>query len=428
MNKVLLISFYYPPLADVGARRIARFATYLPSYDWEPHVLTVKNPDQTYCTIGNEVQPSNIGVTRVFSPLNTYSLIGKLNAALYRIEDRLLLSRHSTALQHSLSIPDSVPGWLPMAYLFGKRLIRNKRFDLIFASIKPLGAAILAYILSKSSSIPFIVDARDPISCKALKGRSPVSFQDRFTLKWEQRIVEKCAKYLLTTKTTERVYKHLYPQFSRKFNTIYNGFDPVNSIVKAQLLFPNKFVTIYIGNFYTAELDPSPFFQAIKSLLDEDKDFGSNFIFLYLGKSDYYLEELVRRYRLQGIVELMGLKTRDETIAYVRSSDLFFVRTQFPTNISAKLFDGLAIDIPILSTHTHPEVEWLIRKYAADYSIIYGESVTELKAVLKMHYRRGKSPGLRPFNKRFISEFSPQILTSQLCSVFENVTLYPVCQ
>ena len=40
-RKVLIISYVWPPAEGVGMLRASRFAKYLPSYGWEPLVLTV---------------------------------------------------------------------------------------------------------------------------------------------------------------------------------------------------------------------------------------------------------------------------------------------------------------------------------------------------------------------------------------------------
>ena len=44
MKKVLFITYYFPPLPDIGAQRPYRLVKYLPKYGWEPIVLTAKLP------------------------------------------------------------------------------------------------------------------------------------------------------------------------------------------------------------------------------------------------------------------------------------------------------------------------------------------------------------------------------------------------
>lgn len=41
MNRVLIITYYWPPSGGAGVQRWLKFAGYLPSYGWEPVILTV---------------------------------------------------------------------------------------------------------------------------------------------------------------------------------------------------------------------------------------------------------------------------------------------------------------------------------------------------------------------------------------------------
>ena len=57
-----MISYYYPPLADVGALRALGFSLHLPSFGWEPYVLSIKNPDLSLCSIGDKEIPKNVKI------------------------------------------------------------------------------------------------------------------------------------------------------------------------------------------------------------------------------------------------------------------------------------------------------------------------------------------------------------------------------
>src|SRR3990170_8293534 len=43
MKKVLIVSYYFPPLGGAGVQRVLKFVKYLPQLGWEPVILTVKN-------------------------------------------------------------------------------------------------------------------------------------------------------------------------------------------------------------------------------------------------------------------------------------------------------------------------------------------------------------------------------------------------
>ena len=45
LNKVLIITYYWPPSAGSGVQRWLKFAKYLPEFGWHPYIYTPENPD-----------------------------------------------------------------------------------------------------------------------------------------------------------------------------------------------------------------------------------------------------------------------------------------------------------------------------------------------------------------------------------------------
>ena len=78
-KRVLIISYHYPPLADVGGQRALAFSKYITEFGWEPYVLSVKNPDKTWSIKGNEKPPEMVKVFYTLSILNFSRIIGKMN-------------------------------------------------------------------------------------------------------------------------------------------------------------------------------------------------------------------------------------------------------------------------------------------------------------------------------------------------------------
>ncbi len=41
MQKVLIITYHWPPAGGPGVQRVLKFAKYLPAFGWTPLILTV---------------------------------------------------------------------------------------------------------------------------------------------------------------------------------------------------------------------------------------------------------------------------------------------------------------------------------------------------------------------------------------------------
>jgi hypothetical protein len=95
MNKnILMLCYYFPPLADVGAKRSVAFSKYLKKHGWNPHVLSVKNPDKYTCSIGNEKPPAGVATEYSFSVINPYIFVARFYAALSSEDKRELNKRY----------------------------------------------------------------------------------------------------------------------------------------------------------------------------------------------------------------------------------------------------------------------------------------------------------------------------------------------
>ena len=63
MNKVLIITYYWPPSGGAGVQRWLKFSKYLSDYGWEPVILTVNPeyasyPQKDNNSLMEEVSPS----------------------------------------------------------------------------------------------------------------------------------------------------------------------------------------------------------------------------------------------------------------------------------------------------------------------------------------------------------------------------------
>ena len=57
---ILMVCYYYPPVTDVGSKRSVAFSKYFKKNGWSPSVLSVKNPDRYYCSVGHDVPPDGV--------------------------------------------------------------------------------------------------------------------------------------------------------------------------------------------------------------------------------------------------------------------------------------------------------------------------------------------------------------------------------
>ena len=101
MKKVLVVSYYYPPIGGVGMVRTLKFTRYLPESGWFPHVLTVKNRDRFYTSLGYDGIPEQVAVHRSWNILNNLSVV---EGGLRRLK-----------ITSQVLVPDAYCGWIPLS-------------------------------------------------------------------------------------------------------------------------------------------------------------------------------------------------------------------------------------------------------------------------------------------------------------------------
>ena len=65
-GKVLIITYYWPPGSGAGVQRWLKFSKYLPSFGWEPIILTVDPFYATYAATDNSLEEEISPDTKIF--------------------------------------------------------------------------------------------------------------------------------------------------------------------------------------------------------------------------------------------------------------------------------------------------------------------------------------------------------------------------
>jgi hypothetical protein len=165
-NKVLILSYKFPPINSPGIYRILGFIRHLPEYNFEPSIVTAKNTYGNVKDIGllKEV-PKEIIVYRTFS-----FEIERIKEKLYHVlfeknndrksdnmdsSEKKINSENKTNIFFSFwrslfelfFIPDTRTGWFPTAFSRSLMLCLTRQVDLIFTSSPPDSLHLAGFLL-----------------------------------------------------------------------------------------------------------------------------------------------------------------------------------------------------------------------------------------------------------------------------------------
>ncbi len=420
MFKVLVISYYFPPMGLSGVQRVLKFVKYMRGNNWEPTVITTGSTGYFAHdpVLFKEAEKLNLRVirTEAFDPL---SIMAKYKTIrMPREFIRKFLSRVSK----TFFIPDNKIHWSNKAYKVASDLMSKEKFDIIFVSIPPFSTFSIAAKLSQKFDVSLFVDYRDLWTNNQF-AFNPTPYHTYKHKKLEYKALKVADKIIAVNR---RIKESLLSTF--KFLTfedvviIPHGYDLEDietAVVEPKL--NSKMRLTYSGMFYEF-ITPKYFLQAFKQLTIERPDIAENIELHFIGYLRKENQKLVKKLGLIPYVKDHGYLDHSSTITKLLSSDvLWFMlgKSKSADSVSpGKMFEYFGTKKPILACVPEGIAKVASQEYGASY-VTEPDNVEEIKnALIKIHndYRDKKLP--QP-NDEYVNKHRKDIQTEQLTKLFQ---------
>jgi glycosyltransferase involved in cell wall biosynthesis len=421
MNKnVLMLCYYYPPLTDVGSKRSVAFSKYLRKHGWNPHVLSVKNPDRGWCSVGNDAPPEGVHTEYSYSIVNLSKAVGKANGALQRLSRIFKRELTRNYVYEVLCIPDRFWGWIPLTLAKALRLIRRNDIGVIYASCSPWSSAVIGALLKKMTGRPLVLDYRDPYGLEETSSILKASKFRRIVLRSiDAKVLRHADIFIVNNEDTKKAYVRQYPWVENKIFAIHNGFDPDYLVRKVKRKY-QKFTVVYTGEFYFYASKSRIFFEALALLKSRGKIHKDNFQFLFHGDGDGEIARIAADCKIEDLVSAHGRVPYRQALEALSSSHLQLLRIVKPM-ISTKLFEGIPLNVPFLATIPSGEVEEIIRTYSPSSYVVTEESAGKVaEAILDAMAKYENNEIQDNHVGAFLERFSRENLTLRLIDIMEK--------
>ncbi len=364
MKRVLIITYYWPPMGGGGVQRWLKFVKYLRSFGWEPVVFTTEGGNVSIRdeSLFKDV-PNDIRVIRhpILEPYGIYNrLMGKgkdegFHAGFVETEKESgepLMKRFSMWVRGTLFIPDAKMFWIRPAARRIRRLIKEEEegFDAVVSTGPPHTTHLIAERALRSSRIPWLADFRDPWT--------EIDFFHHLPMpKWAKRRHQKLEKRVLTN--ADRVVtvswtwgRDLERIGGREVDVVPNGFDEEDLRGEKPPL-SSRFTLTHAGAF-NKDRDPALLWDALGELANEEEGFRESLLIRLIGPVDHSIVEGIRVNGLAPNLELIHQLSHEEVIPYLRSSWVLLLPLNNTPNIGGiipgKLYEYLGAERPILCT------------------------------------------------------------------------------
>lgn len=418
-QKVLIITYYWPPAGGSGVQRWLKFVKYLPTFGWKPYVFTPENP--SYPVIDESLikdVPPEAEVVRypIWEPYDAFLKLssifdGKRRAtakgtAMVTGKRKTVFQSASTWIRANLLVPDPRLFWVKPSAIYLHDFIRKNNITRIITTGPPHSVHLIGYDLKmKNPGITWFADFRDPWSQWGFLDSLGVGYRARIAhQKAEQKVLQRCDRILTITPFYQRQFAALS---GREVTLLTNGYDP-DDFIHLQSTRTDKFVIRHVGTI-NEKCDPRPFINAVATLVRMDTVFRSDLKLDFVGDVHPQFKAFV-----QDISELQTIVTFSSPVPhnllidlYGTSSVLLLVLTGYKDAegyMPGKLFEYIATGLPILGVGPEDgDAAALLRESMTGEMIDGSKTEAIMTALLCAHndWKQNRTAVPRPKDDRY---------------------------
>ncbi len=408
-KSILLVTFHFPPDAEVGAKRMARLANFLKNDGWDVGVLTVK--ERFYPQRDDSIVVDGVSVYRTHMIESARFLIEKIKRVFRRSRNgsggegglnggggeggpggasRREKNERSAAAGNKrragvfswlerliislIWCPDDSQGWIPFAFL--KCLSLSRKYDIIYSSC-PVFSANLVPLLTSCfrGRFRWVAEFRDPWTTQRKPDFATTGFTNWLERRWETGVMKRSSKIVVVNDAIGRDFIEQYPYVRDKVSVYYNGYDEdvlssMQSDGSAER--SGKITILHAGSFYHGR-DPKLILEPLAALVDNGTVRKDEVEARFLGDSEYEgmdLLDLAKELRIDDIVVSLGQLPYRRCLEEIQRADILLLfNIDQPLQIPAKVFEYCAFRKRILSISTGGITDELIERMGIGISV-----------------------------------------------------------
>ncbi len=438
MKNFLMISPFFVPSREVGAKRTLCFARHLPNLGWKPAVIAL--PEDVVRDPNLESLMPDLPYFRTYrsGPISWFedhvlsSLSGSSNYAANvtrhtntnsdEFRSRNPISKFFREVQ---DLPfDRYTKYLPSVFLGALSFLKKNSCQAIYATGGPFSSFILATALSKATGLPLVLDLRDPYTIDPIYKKRWTAFGNRIAKAKEAWFFSTAKKVILNTESSMNAYVKAYENLlpPTHFAFIRNHFDP--DLYDPLPPAPSKdsqFKIVFFGHL-TPIRDSCLFLEAMRKFIDDEELSPEEIRFVTLGERTGADKEKIDTLELDTYIEEKPWVSFTKSRQLLGSCDLLLDLTseQHHLRISGKFYDYLAAQRPILTISSNPELLSIYKE--TNVGQIVPNEVPVIYEALSRAYKDRKA-GL-PFspNKAAVAAFEAKPASQKLAKILDEVT------
>ena len=357
MKKVLIISYYWPPNSGSGVQRWLKFSKFLKKNNWDPIIVTPKNPYSELFDekLSEEIENINVLKFPIWEP---YSLKDKIFGKSKKPQNSGLVSKDKSLKDFCLNwirgnffVPDPKKYWVKPTTDHLIKYIEENKINHIISTGPPHSMHLIGLGVKKRfNHIKWIADFRDPWSKLDLLDDFYLTKRTRFKhIQLEKQVLENSDLVLTVSEKWATDFKNLG---SSNVKIIKNGYDK-QDFIDFTISKSEKFVIGHYGILNHLR-NPIELWKSLNELCKSETEFNNRLEIHLSGNIDPKVIDSINSYEhLKDKLQLLGfLNHKDVIKAYSKTSLLLLLLFNSESgkgNYPGKLFEYLATKLPILA-------------------------------------------------------------------------------
>lgn len=432
--KILIVSYYFPPLNSIASFRPFSWAQ---SWSLSGHSVTVLTIEKCHSFGGSqyagnaqfdvyEVKKPKLSnlmrpeVARAADDHNSLPKSPSMKRVLRVILNPIIRFLSSRGINQSCRFPDVDDYWIKGALDWAKK---NGPWTTAVCTVGPYSTLYIGYKLKQLKLISTLVaDYRDLwTNNRHYKGLFPFSLIENYM---EKKMLKAVDSLVTVSDGFSNKLVNKYHFLRNVICTIRNGYDSFLNQENTQSFShtsKTKIRIIYTGSIYYPIQDPIILFELITEL--GEKGLLDNLEVIFIGPNHKSLERLVSKFKISRWVKFLGFLSRKETSTWQERADiLLIIESQSNSDdgvIPAKVFEYLSKkkEIWVLGVNEEKELGRIVKE--ADAGILFHNDKAKLKQEL-LNLVRGPRNNFK-FSDAVIRSHDRQVLASRYLDLVKSL-------
>lgn len=359
MKKVLIITYYWPPMGGGGVQRWLKTTKYLRVFGWEPVIFTTENGEASVTdeTMLSEI-PEGVETLKVpiWEPFALYKkLLGKNKDEKIapgmgqQSKGNSSLQKLSVWVRGNLFIPDARMFWIKPSSKFLINYLETHKIDAIISTGPPHSTHLIAYKITRKHQIPWIADFRDPWTNIDFYHKLMLTkWADNRHKKLEQQVLQHATEIVTVSWSWADDFKKL---INRTIEVITNGFDPQDFESTSPPILDKKFTITHAGSL-NEDRNPKILWKVLEELKNKLEGFNEDLEIKFIGQLDVSAVDDIKHFDLENNLNKINHLPHHMVIDELIKSQLLLLPLNDVPNIDGvvpgKLYEYLGAKRPII--------------------------------------------------------------------------------